>query len=404
MKNKTKAAIALAALVGIAAAAMFVPRSDAGQPGTPTVLVVRPTPVSLGIDVVGKAECDEAVPVLAPFDAVVLEKRVAEGERVSKGQPLLLLSSAEIRTRQEEQLAEKLRADAQLERLAGWDSSPESRKAARAVALAATDVEDSRRKVAEAEALYADGIIPKMELDGSRQQLRSAEANLLSQQEDLAALRERQGGKERRIAELQAKMADAKYRQLAQLAGRALLTAPVDGIVTRVPAPGEVSTDLTAARVTKDQPLLKILNLDSLVIAALVNESEVAQVHAGQAVDIAHPATGWQATGKVLRVSSLPTAASRDTAVPKFEVRIALPGNAAGLRVGATVDLKILTYRNAGAIVVPATALQSAAGGTAVEIIDEKEQRRRVPVAVKRTVADGVEIEGIQAGTRVVIK
>jgi HlyD family secretion protein len=406
MKNKMKAIVVVVALTGGSAAAVLMTMSAARQQPDSQMLVVRAIEVKQGIDIVGKTECDQSLSVTAPFDAVILEKKYADGEFVGKGQPLLLLSSSDIQVRLEEQLAEKLRADAQLERFLRWESSAENRKGMRAVRSAAADVEDSRRKVAEAETLYSDGIIPKMEFDATQQQLRATESNMMSLQEELVSFQERQRGTERRIAALQAKAAEAKYRYLMDLASRALVTAPISGIVTKIPSPGGQSSDFTGTRVTKDQSLLKILNIDSLVISALLNESEINKVQVGQAVDINNTDIGLQTTGRVLRISSLPSLSSRDAAVPKFEVKISVPDAIANvatkLRVGATVDLKIITYHNPAAIVVPLSVLRRSAGGITVEILEKNEHRKLVSVQVKNSTSEGVEVDGLAVGTRVV--
>ncbi|MNE87769.1 hypothetical protein D3C80_1850070 [compost metagenome] len=70
------------------------------------------------------------------------------------------------------------------------------------------------------------------------------------------------------------------------------------------------------------------------------------------------------------------------------------------LRLGMTAQLSVVVHRSEAGMVVPAEALQEDETGRAYVIFrrEGEPSGRRVPVTVGITVAQGVEVEGLEAG------
>lgn len=166
--------------------------------------------------------------IAAPLPSMVAAVRVAYGEAVKKGQPLLKLQGAQFLELQRDQASAEAQA-----RLAA----------------------DNLRRD---EALFADGIIPQSRLSASRAAERQAAA--------LAA-------EKRQALQL------AGLAKSGALSGSAELRAPFDGVVLEAPAqPGQ--------RVDAQTPLLTLGRLAPLWLEIQASPAQATEIAAGDAVAV----------------------------------------------------------------------------------------------------------------------
>ncbi|MEQ6437286.1 efflux RND transporter periplasmic adaptor subunit [Comamonas sp. w2-DMI] len=207
---------------------------------------------------------------------------------------------------------------------------------------------------------------------------------------------------ERREASLKAAQATLDQAK-AQLAAQSnqenytLLVADADGIVTSVNAePGQV--------VAAGTPVMGIAQDGARDAVFSVPEDKRAAVRIGQGVRI----TPWAGEQPPLEGQVREVAASADPATRTYQVKVALPGQAA-LPLGATIRAQPQGMNAAGqaAIKLPTTALRQEGGGgqgTAVWVFDAASSTVRLqPVQI--ATADGNEAviaSGLAPGMQVV--
>ena len=210
----------------------------------------------------------------------------------------------------------------------------------------------------------------------------AAQQNLERQQKLLPA-----GGTSRKaVQEAEQQLAAAKAQQ-------ALLTvtAPFAGVMTRVNArPGE-AVDLTSV-------LGELVDLDRLVVTANVPAAETGGLKAGQAVELIVEDKPLSVRGAVMFVSP-----QIETKTGTALVRVSLPAGA-GLRVGQSVNLRIVSEEHADRLAVPRASVVTDEEGHTLVAVVEGDKAKQVPV--KTGLHDGalveVEGDGVKEGALVV--
>lgn len=239
----------------------------------------------------------------------VEDVRVDEGDRVSAGDVLVSLSTAEIALAVRRAAAERAHAQAQLQVLLAG-ARPEDLD----VAQAQLDGAIAERTAAEAELLTAQAEVARFErlvrngagaqkplddavahrdqaaarLSGSTNAVRAAEASLA---------RARAGARpeELQVARARVETADAQIAALEHDREEATVRAPTDGVVaTRLVQPGEL--------MSPGQPLLVLIDLDRAWVNAYVEEPLVPDLRLGQAASVMTDA-GDELPGRVTFIS-----------------------------------------------------------------------------------------------------
>lgn len=146
-------------------------------------------------------------------------------------------------------------------------------------------------------------------------------------------------------------------------AAKASITAPLDGTVT-FPVLAITSLDGTGpkaaagASVSTATPIFTIVDLTKVVFSAQVDEADVAGVKAGATASVtldAYPGRPFAGTVAEIGTSSVAT----KTGGVAYLVKVPLTPGDAVLRLGMSGDVALATQNVAGALVVPAQAVQS---------------------------------------------
>jgi HlyD family secretion protein len=161
------------------------------------------------------------------------------------------------------------------------------------------------------------------------------------------------------------------------------------------------------SEVAAGQTVATVFDVSDLLVAAEVDETDIALVRPGQPARVeldAFPASSFAAT--VQRVAVAPTAVQSAAGGVTYQVDLAL-GEAEGPgqpvpRVGMTATAAIEVRRAVGKLSVPGSALVGRAGGQAVFVVEGGKVRLR-PVQVAADGEDRVAIaSGLRPGERVV--
>jgi HlyD family secretion protein len=240
MKKVAFVALVLAAVSG--GFYFYKVRTAAPEP------VVTTQPFSRGdivdaVSATGTLEAVETVEVGTQVSGVVRELNADFNSIVRKGQVIARLDPQLIQTQIEQQAANVLRAEADLERLK--------------VALA-----DARQKLDRAQQLTEKSLIPRTELETAQVNVQSAEAQIKSSEASLSQAR-------------------AQLSNQRVSLGYTTIKAPIDGIVIsrNVDAGQTVASSMNA-------PTLFVLaaDLTKMQVVAAIDESDVGRMRPGQHV------------------------------------------------------------------------------------------------------------------------
>lgn len=408
IKVNTRAAAAVALLIAVISAVGWGYQHSAPvpPPAAATTIVVRTQPIGRSLALVGRIESAQSITLTAPFDGEVVRRRYEEGQYVEQDQVLVEFNSAETDVRLRDAQAERLRAQAALQKLTNWNSSAEVSRARRSVANTAQNLDDVNRRLEETNGLFAKGIVAKMEVDALHQQQRAVKTELAAAQEELEGLTGASHARQLRIAELEEANAQERYQALVSTLQSKSIKAPFAGIATKpVPGPTDSSAEFARSgmRVAKGQPMLVLASMEKVRVAATVDETEIRQLIQGQQVEITGDAFDGQVIqGKLEATSSVPSPISNGGAA-RYDIKVSIPELEPHLRsrirLGMSASIKIITYFNKSAIVIPISAVHSKNGMQFARIARTNAPAPLdQPIQVTFTTEEGALVTGLKEG------
>ena len=202
-------------------------------------------------------------------------------------------------------------------------------------------------------------------------------------------------------AEARRELAAARVEAAAALVERTILTAPFDGIVAEVN--GEVGEYVTPSPPgIATLPAIDLINLDSLYVAAPIDEIDAAQIRPGMEVRIsldAYPKKRFQ--GQVRSVSPYVLEVAKQARTVEIEADFVTTADASGLLVGYSADVEILLDSRAGVVRVPTEAILRDGSVYLLDPASNRLQRRRVDTGLANWKYTEV-TSGLSEGDRVV--
>lgn len=302
-------------------------------------LILRPVPVAmvsvaagqLAAQVAGPGTVQARVPVTlsARLTSTVTRIAVDVGDAVQRGQILVLLDDGDLVARRSAVQRQRESVSRQVE------------AAAASVAKARADANLAQARAGRDADLHAQSFLSRASLDASVASVRSAEAALSNAQALLAARRadHAAAGAELAVAGLQA--------------GYTRLAAPMAGVVVqRFVEPGST--------VGPGTPILRLVDPQTLWVAARIDEALVARVAVGQAATI-RLRSGQVLAGRVARIAMQSDAATRE-----LEVDVGFTQPPARIAIDQEAEVRIEVGSEQGIVVPLAAVLRDAAGATGV--------------------------------------
>ena len=370
---------------------------------------VQPQPLELHIALSGYIEPHRTVVVAAPFDGNVIARLVEDGQQVEAGQMLLSLDPVLVQVQVREALSTQLKARRTVQDLNSWHDGPEVARARRALRVAQTTTHNLAHKLDESSQLFERGIIARNEVEDLKQQLHMQRLELAAAQIELQQVLKQGTGENLQIAEMELANATVKYDELRRQVEGGNLIAPFRGVVLPLPPTGGESVGTAAplqagSKVNQGQPLLGLADIEQLKVVAKVSELDVNQLRPGQTVEILGDGfEGERLSGSVVSVNGLAINDDSSGASARFAVTLSIPPLTAQqlqrVRLGMSVRLSIVTYRNEQAMVIPPAAIVRENGVTQVGYRkDAKQAMEYVTVTLGQATLQGVEVFGLASG------
>ncbi len=185
---------------------------------------------------------------------------------------------------------------------------------------------------------------------------------------------------------------EALKAQLALSVIKSPINGVIDEVILRV---GEMATP--------QQPFARIVNIDNVYITADVSEMYLPKIHRGDEVDIEFPVLNKTIKKSIFRISSVIDPSSRT-----FRVRVNLKNDDNMIKPNMMAVLKLLTYSDDNAIVVPSILVKKDFTGDFIFIAEKDGDRW---VARKRYVETGIKnnnktvvTDGLSGEDRIIVK
>ena len=316
MKKRLKQFLAVGALVSVSGSgyAVYTSREIETTPTLVTAPVTRGAIVD-AISSTGTLQAVTSVQVGTQVSGTIESLGADFNSIVKRGQVLARLDRSLFQTQVEQNQANLVRAEADVERLR-------------------VGLEDARTKLARAETLSRQQLLPQSELDAAAVAVRSADAQV-------------------RSAEAQVAQARAVLRQGEVNLENTVITAPIDGIVLS----RSVDVGQTVAA-SMQAPTLFVLaaDLTRMQVLANLDESDIGRIAKGQSVSFsvdAHPGRTFE--GVVAQIRLQPQTVQN---VVTYAVLIDAPNRDLVLKPGMTANVTIEVARRDAALRVPSAALR----------------------------------------------
>jgi len=302
------------------------------------------------------------------------------------------LQQAEAAHRQAQAAVSRAQHDLGLLRTRTTPEDLASARARRAAAQSRLDSARAQLRLTESQTTPEDLAVAASNVRTSKASARRAEAERVS-------VRERE--LDLQMLEADWRRAQAALEQAAERAGYTTITAPIDGVVTRINSKkGEYVQGGAVPLPSAEIAMLVITDVDHTWVECNIDEADIHDVKAGQKalVDLGE---GRQLTGRVAQISPSVRLVQGD--VRTFAVKLTVDGDTRSLRSGTSVYVDIITRSTRDVLSVPSFSIS-----------DDKEGKYFVYVledgaAKKREITKGVEgiertevVKGLTEGEQII--
>lgn len=337
----------------------------------------------------GKVSSDTDVSVIPKVPGKVMSVMVKVGDLVNKGAVLFTLDKADLQKQ-----VGMMRASLQLAE-AGYQKSKEQWETGktsleRTRALASEKIANATQNVANTKALYDAGAVPKTQLDQAELGLKELEATFASQLEQLEV---QTSDSTLQLAKAQLNQVQVGYNQALEGLDNAVVTAPVEGIVSQV--------NVTVGNMaTSAQSAMSLTNANNLYSYVNVAENLVNRLKKGSTVKVTVPTVSENSfLGKIDNISP-----SADPQTQLYPVKITVANSESLIKPGMFANVELKTEQKANVMAIKSEAVILKNEKTIVYVV---EGDKAVAKEVVTGLDTGVEIEilkGLKLNDKVIIK
>ncbi|GFM37876.1 efflux RND transporter periplasmic adaptor subunit [Desulfovibrio psychrotolerans] len=357
----------------------------------------------------------EDVPITAPFQGILKKVFFEYNTKVTKGTLLAAMETDEIERQLRTTKAEQIKSAQKLKELENWERGPEVISARRSCIKAKIGLENAHLKLQENKFLFEKGIISGNELRASEQDYNDRESTLLEAEESFKTTLAQGSRDNIEMARLELTNAQTLLQSLTRKLDNEKIIAPVDGVILE--ASGDSTKTLEPGRsVDQGELLFTIGNITGLSVKSRADEADINNIHLGQRVEVSGDGFDFIMQGTIRHISSNAAPSDkneRSYGMPaegaKFEIVAVIENVPAELqsklRLGMTSTLKIITYENPAALVIPIQAVTVAGSQRTVKILDSRTGNIiDHPISTGRVSGNFVEVaDGIEHGQEIFI-
>ena len=270
---------------------------------------------------------------------------VQRGSHVKKGQLLAILENADLSAAAEQSKGDFEQAEAGYVTTTNASLPQQIQKAELDAASSKTAFEAQQKVYDSRKQLFAQGALPRRDLDAAEVALSQARSQYEQAQKQLDDLR--RVGREQTLKSAGGQLASAKGKYLGAQAQLSYseIRSPIDGVITDRPLyAGELAT--------ANQPLLTVMNTSTLIAKAHIAQSQAALLKVGDPSLLTIPGLERQVPARTSLISP-----ALDPGSTTLEVWAEAAKPPAELRPGMTVHLSVTAKTAKDAVVISSNAL-----------------------------------------------
>jgi HlyD family secretion protein len=324
--------------------------------------------------------------------STIADFKVQRGNRVKKGQLLVVLENKDLAAQAEASKGDFEQADANYV-IAINAGLPQQIQKAELDAAAAKSAFDAAQKVYDSRKdLYQQGAIPRRDLDSADVALAQARSQNEQAQKLLVDLQRLGKDQLKKAAQGTKESAEGHYHAAAAQLSYSEIRSPIDGVVTDRPL---YVGDLATA----NQPILTVMDTSSLVAKMHIPQSEAVSLKVGDVAEIKVPDVEEAIKGRVSLVSP-----ALDPGSTTIEVWVEARKPNPALKPGMTVSVEVTAKTVKDAIAVPTGAVYKNPEGAYYVLLagtDKKAHQKVVQLGVKSSELTQI-ASGISAGDPVI--
>jgi HlyD family secretion protein len=367
----------------------------AGRGDVPQVRIASAAREDLTASITSNGKVEPISPAVARAEFPTFVERLiaAEGQAVHRGQVVLTLGAADVRSELAQARANLLTAQSNLRNARAGGPPADVAQLNGDLQKAQTQVANLERTHAALEQLVAKQAATQDELAQNEAALAQARTNLntLQQKKDYMA---QQAGVDVEGSELRVKQLQDQVQSLDEKSRSATVTAPSDGILYSLPV-------RQGDYVQVGQTLAEMADLRQVRVRAFVDEPDLGWLEINQVVHVnwdAKPASNW--SGKVEQVPKQVVARGTRSV---GEVLCSVDNSKLELLPNVNVEVRILVRERPKALVVPRAAVRYDNGKHYVFVYaGDKIHRRDVTVGIASATKYEV-VAGLAEGDRIAL-
>jgi HlyD family secretion protein len=339
------------------------------------VIPVRSATVERGsirsvISTNGKIEPAQNFEAHAPTNTTVRRLLVKEGDHVRKGQLLLQLDDAAVRSQAAHAQAELKGAQAGVQNIAHGGSQEEVLTLQSQIIKSRTDRDTAQRNLDAFKRLQEKGAASAGEVKEAENALQRAQADY-----DLLTQKKKERYSKPEVEHVTAQQSDAQaaYEAAEDILHKSNITAPFDGVVYVLPVK-------QGAYVQAGDLLLQVADLSKVMVRAYVDEPDIGRLVPGQKTEVT-----WDATpGRIWdgAVATLPSTVKLRGTRNVGEMVSQLDNHDFKLLPNTNVNVTIVMTQHDNVLVIPREALRLDDSKPYVyQIVDNKLHKQNVSIA-----------------------
>jgi HlyD family secretion protein len=330
--------------------------------------------------------------IVPKITAPVSRFLVNRGSRVKKGDLLAELENRDLTAAQMESRGLYDQADAAAKLSTDMSLPEDFQKAEYDYEVAKKSLEAEQKVYDSRKGLFEQGALPRKDFDQAGIALSQAHSQFDIAEKHLNALHKFGKAESLRSAEAQRGAAKGHYLGAEAQVSYSQVRSPIDGVVTDRPLyPGETAP--------AGAPILTVMDVSQVIAKTHIAQEEAAQIKVGNSATLNVPGEEKPVEGKVTLVS--PALDPNSTTV---EVWVQARNPEGRLKPGTSVGLSVVSETVPDAIVIPESALLTAAdGATTVMIFGDDGMAHTRPVKAGIHESGKVQIvDGLKVGEKVI--
>lgn len=256
--------------------------------------------------------------------------------------------------------------------------------------VSATAVQSAQAALAAAQATYNDRASAQQTLQQFQNAVNAAQANVQAAQAQLQQTEVPSSAATVQVLKASVSQAQAAMAVLRAQLARDTLVAPFSGIITSLPLPVGTLVGPGSSVATLESPQLEV--------QASLSQQNLALINPGQNATVTIPGAPSALSARVQAVSPASNAAAL-----AFTVYLSLPHPPSWVKPGEFATVRITTQTQKNAVIIPTAALVTINGHDQVFLVTATRQVRLVNVVASLSNGADTMVQGLRAGSRVVV-